>query len=199
MNFIKKCQVYKFIFWIFDKKLFELIHSYDFPIGKKGQKLLIPRFFYEKGLVKYAVQGFMATDGSLVLTKNPNKFYPRIESVVIHKNFLKQVYDYLISIGLNGAYYLAKSKPDPRWKICQDKYRFQFNGKNNLLLFEKLIGFINPKHKKKFDYFIKYDKYYDYSIGGKPISSQIAIREKINLSFIKKMAAPGIEPGTSCS
>ena len=31
-----------------DMALFDLLSSYGFPIGKKGQKLFIPRVFYEK-------------------------------------------------------------------------------------------------------------------------------------------------------
>ena len=182
-----------------DKTLFNKLKSYGFPVGKKGSQLIISRFFYEKDLLKYIIQGFFATDGSLVLTKNPNKFYPRIESVVIHKDFLKQVYDYLVSIGLKGAYYKGKSKPDPRWKVVQDKYRFQFNGKRNLLFFEKLIGFVNPKHNQKFVYFIKYDNEYDATIKSIQSSNQKLLREPINSEFIKKMATLGVEPRTPSS
>ena len=58
-----------------DKILFAKIKSLGFPIGKKGTDILIPKIFYEKDLLKYIVQGFFATDGSLVLTKNPNKLF----------------------------------------------------------------------------------------------------------------------------
>lgn len=112
IKFRKDCRAIEFNFT--DVKLFDLISSKGFPIGKKGQKLIIPQFFYDRELVKYIVQGFFATDGSLVLTKNPNKFYPRVEARVIHKNFLKQIYNYLISLGLNGAYYNCKPRPDTR-------------------------------------------------------------------------------------
>ncbi len=182
-----------------DKKLFYRIKDAGFPIGKKGPHLIIPEAFYKENLLKYIIQGFFATDGSLVLTKNPNKFYPRIESVVIHKVFLKQIYDYLVSIGLKGAYYKSKSKPDPRWKTSQEKYRIQFNGKKNLLFFDKLIGFVNPKHKKKFDDFIKYDKEYNSTIKGISSLKQKSLREPINTRFINKMATLGVEPRTSCS
>jgi hypothetical protein len=116
-------------------------------------------------------------------SKNPNKYYPRIESVVIHKEFLKQIYDYLISIGLSGAYYLCKSKPSPRWKTSQTKYRFQFNGVENLLSFENLVGFINPKHKRKYVFFLQYSSKYDSSVLGKPLREQIEVRRVINNTF----------------
>ncbi len=183
IKFRKDCRSIEFNFT--DAKLFDFISSSGFPIGKKGQKLIVPKYFYDRNLLKYIVQGFFATDGSLVLTKNPNKFYPRIESVVIHKDFLKQIYEYLLSIGLKGSYYKSKSKPYFKWKTCQNKYRFQFNGKDNLLLFEKLIGFINPKQEKKFKQFLEYDKEYDSSIKGVQALNQKLIRDSINTKFIK--------------
>ncbi len=197
IKFRRDCKAIEFNFC--DKALFHRIKDAGFPRGKKGQKLIIPNNFYEKNLLKYIIQGFFATDGSLVLTKNPNKFYPRIESIVIHKDFLKQVYDYLISIGLKGAYYKSKSKPDPKWKTFQEKYRFQFNGKKNLLLFDKLVGFVNPKHKRKFIKFIEYDKEYNNRMKDIPFTKPRFLRVSINAKFVSKMAALGVEPRTSCS
>lgn len=159
-----------------DSNLFDLIHSFDFPIGKKGIQILIPEIFYKKDLIKYVIQGFIATDGSLVLTKNPNKYYPRIESMAICENVLKQIYNHLCSIGMNGGFYVAKSKPYYKWKNVQQRYRFQFNGLKNLLLFAEKIGFVNPKYEDKFQKFLEYNK-----------------------KYTRTMATPGIEPGTSCS
>ncbi|NCN98745.1 hypothetical protein COU62_00095 [Candidatus Pacearchaeota archaeon CG10_big_fil_rev_8_21_14_0_10_35_219] len=59
-----------YVFNFTDYRLFDLIHPYGFPIGKKGRKVTIPDYFYETGLIRYIIQGFFATDGSLVLTKN---------------------------------------------------------------------------------------------------------------------------------
>ncbi len=199
VNFRKRPNYGKIEINFTDKNLFHILKNNGFPVGKKGQKLIIPESFFERGLLKYIVQGFFATDGSIVLTKNPNKFYPRIESVVIHKVFLKQVYDYLVSIGLKGAYYKSKSKPDSRWKSPQEKYRFQFNGKNNLFLFNGLIGFINPKHKQKFLNFIEYNKNYNFAMKGIAPRKQKDIREKVNLGFKDKMAALRVELRTSSS
>lgn len=177
---------------ISDKVLFNQLNEIGFPIGKKGPDLEIPKIFYKKDLLKYIVQGFFATDGSLVLTKNPNKFYPRIESRTIHKILIKQIHEYLLSIGMNGSHYFCLSRPDPRWKVVQDQYRFQFNGKKNLILFEEKVGFINPKQCKKFLDFIEYDAHYNKSIKGIPSSKQRTIRDPINLKFMEKMALRGI-------
>ena len=145
-----------------DKMLFHKISSLGFPVGKKGPSLKIPSLFLENGKVmKYIIAGFFATDGSLVLTKNPNKFYPRLEAKAIHKTLILQIRNYLTSLRLKGHFYRCKSRPDPRWKVTQKQYKFQFNGKRNLILFNDLIGFVNPKHKQRFLNFLAYSREYD--------------------------------------
>ncbi|MCX6750467.1 MAG: hypothetical protein NTZ83_03345, partial [Candidatus Pacearchaeota archaeon] len=105
IKFRKACRAIDFNFT--DKRLFDLIHSKGFPIGKKGPNLVIPELFYEDNLLKYVIQGFFSTDGSLVLTKNPNKYYPRIEGNGISKKLITQIQEYLSSQGMSGAFYLA--------------------------------------------------------------------------------------------
>lgn len=176
IKFRKNCNAIEFNFT--DYKLFDFIHSLGFPLGEKLNRLFIPAIFYDLNLVKYVVSGFFSTDGSLVLTKNPNKLYPRLESYITCEKLLKEVYTYLISIGMKGAFYTAKRVNDSRlWNVSQ-AYRIQFNGKSNLLLYEKLVGFSNPKYQEKFESYIKYDKEY------LPIS---------------RMAAPRIALGTPSS
>ena len=161
-----------------DNNLFDFISSFGFPIGKKGNKLFIPKLFYEKNLVNYVVSGFFSTDGSLVLTKNPNKYYPRLEAHVISKTLLEEVYNYLNGIGMRGGFYSCKrNAQNVRWKNTQDQFKFQFNGKKNLIIFNDIIGFANPNYLRKYLSFLEYD----------------------NLYSSNKMAAPRIELGTPSS
>lgn len=95
---------------IYNKNLFDKIRSLGFSVGKKGPKLTIPDYFIDKNLMKLIIAGFMATDGSLVLTKNPNKYYPRIEGNGISEKLIKQIKDYLVNIGMKSSFYLAKRK-----------------------------------------------------------------------------------------
>jgi len=141
---------------LFDITLFNRISALGFPVGKKGIILEIPIYFYEKDLIRYIVQGFIATDRSLVITRNPNKFYPRIEGNGIFPKLIKQISDHLNSIGMGGYFYEAKRVSWNDQYNRQQPYRFQFNGVKNLLLFERLIGFVNPKHYKKFLKFLEY-------------------------------------------
>ena len=149
--------------------------------------------------MKFVIAGYFSTDGCIVLTKNPNKYYPRLEGHGRAPKLIKQIEEYLNSNGLNGKYYLCKrTKKDPRWETAQQQYRFQFNGPENLRLFNEKIGFANPKHKRRFEEYLSYSEEYDLAIQNIPTQKQKNIREKINKKF-EKVAVPRFELGTSCS
>lgn len=159
-----------------NRSIFEKVNSYGFPVGKKGPNITIPKYFYDNELVKFVVAGFMATDGSLVLTKNPNKYYPRIEANGISKTLIEQIHAFLISIGMNGAFYFAKRKNINSTYNVQKQYRLQFNGKKNLILFHDLIGFANPKYEEKFQTFVLYEDEYFKAIKDIPTQKQKFVR-----------------------
>ncbi|PIN78002.1 hypothetical protein COV15_00675 [Candidatus Woesearchaeota archaeon CG10_big_fil_rev_8_21_14_0_10_34_12] len=135
-------------------KLFDFIHKFDFPIGKKGDKLIIPKTFYEKNLVKYLIRGFFATDGSLVLTDNNGTLYPRVEATAISKSLLIEITNFLNAVGIKCNFYKAKRREENKnkgYSNRQEIYRLQINGKNNLKRFVKTIGFVNPKQIEKLE------------------------------------------------
>lgn len=132
--------------------LFDFISSFGFPIGKKGNRLFIPKIFYDKKLVKYVIRGFFATDGSLVLTDNNGTLYPRVEANGISKNLLEEINKVINSKKIKCNFYKAKRKKDCKSKGYpnrQEAYRLQINGRNNLRKFIKEIGFVNPKQIKR--------------------------------------------------
>ncbi|MAG39629.1 hypothetical protein CMI41_01535 [Candidatus Pacearchaeota archaeon] len=176
----KDCNAIEFNFS--NKSIFAKVASYGFPVGKKGAKLFIPKEFYEKGLVGFVVAGFVATDGSLVLTKNPNKYYPRVEGNGICRVLIKEITDYLVSQGLFGKFYRSKRRQGSNFGYgAKLPWRFQFNGKKNLILFNEKIGFANPKHYRKFLNFLRYDEEYDKNIRGTPCIEHYRIRNKVKL------------------
>lgn len=147
---LKKAIDFQFV----DHDLFNFINSFGFPIGKKGRKLFIPEIFYKKRLVKYVISGFFATDGSLVLTDNNGILYPRVEANGIAKNLIYEISEFLNAKGIKCNFYLAKRKNSCGYtKSVQ--YRLQINGKKNLNKFVKKIGFVNPKHQEKLEYYLK--------------------------------------------
>ena len=123
------------------------------------------------------------------MTKNPNKYYPRLESQAIHKFLMLQVHRYLTGLGMDGHFYKCKSRPDPRFKVNQQKYKFQFNGTENLLIFRKKVGFVNPKHHERFEKFMDYSEKY--------LPKE---RDEHNKEFLKLiMPRGGFEPPMSSS
>lgn len=193
IKFKKDCKGIEFNF--LDKELFDFFSKVGFPIGKKLDRLFIPKVFYDMNLVSYVVAGFFATDGSLVLTKNPNKYYPRLEIHVISQKLLREVYDYLLSIGLKGALYKCKRVTISKgaYNEVHQKYRVQFNGKYNLLLFESKIGLVNPKYKEKFDTFLLYDSNYDSLSSDLSRENIKSAKLEINNLYGGKMALGRIE------
>lgn len=133
-----------------DKRLFSLISSIGFPIGKKGINLNIPPFF-NSICYKAIIKGYFATDGCLVITNNNGVIYPRIEFSSISKMLLFQVSEYLQSRGMKGKVY-SHVYPNKKYFTL---FRLQFNGKTNLKIFRKNIGFVNPKHQEKFDLYVR--------------------------------------------
>lgn len=129
-----------------NKQFFNKLHEVGFPIGKKGTELSIPHVFNNKNM-KHIIQGYFATDGCLVITNNNGIIYPRIELSSISKPLLSQVMIYLKYIGMKGNLYISHKYPSKAWNTL---YRIQFNGRTNLQIFIDKIGFINPKHTKKY-------------------------------------------------
>jgi hypothetical protein len=136
-----------------NNKLFDFINSFGFPIGKKGDQLYIPKIFYDKKFVKYVLQGFFATDGSLVLTNNNGIFYPRVEANGVAKKLIIEINNYLNSVGIKSNLYQAKRRVQTGYYNNQEQYRIQINGKENLKKFVKLIGFVNPKQIERLAYY----------------------------------------------
>lgn len=139
------------------ESLFDFMQGLGYPVGKKGNKLFIPKIFYEKGLVRYLVQGFFATDGSLVITDNNGIIYPRVEANGIAKILINEISDWINSKGINCHFYLAKRihimPQDFRRNF--ETYRVQINGKKELNKFIQEIGFVNPKQIERLS---KYQK-----------------------------------------
>ena len=99
------------------------------------------------------IRGFFATDGSLVLTDNNGTLYPRVEANGIAKILIREINDYLNSVGIKSNLYLAKRRVQTTYPNNQEQYRIQINGKHNLKKFIKEIGFVNPKQIERLKYY----------------------------------------------
>ena len=126
-----------------DKKLFSTFKDLGFPVGKKGPELKIPSRLPDRLLI-YAIRGYFATDGSVVLANNNGTLYPRLEIKSISKVLVCQVQSFLEKYEIPAKIYLTKVADG------QDIYRLQVNGYVNGLKFHDCIGFYNPKHETRF-------------------------------------------------
>lgn len=121
-----------------DKYLFYFFKSLGYPEGRKSHRIIIPDNFYNSKLSRFVVAGIFATDGCLTITDNNGTIYPRIEFKSKSIRLLKQIKSILDDFGMEGGLYTRFG-------------RLQYNGKNQLDIFLRNIGFINPKHKEKYN------------------------------------------------
>ena len=125
--------------------LFFMNREWNLPIGKSRNKKISDKFLSNNELMKKIISGFFATDGSLVITNNNGIIYPRIEFQNVSEQMLRQVQKFLSNVSLNGGGLYKMVRENNRVV-----HRLQYNGKENLLKFRNVIGFINPKHEEKY-------------------------------------------------
>lgn len=129
---------------IFNKSFSEHIIRLEFPIGKKGQRLVIPDYLFNLPwtLKKYIVRGIFDTDGSISARKDENYKYPHIIITSYSKKLIKQLYNML------------KENGYPFW-ITKDETEIRMRGIKNINKWMKDIGTSNIRHKFKYEYFLR--------------------------------------------
>lgn len=122
--------------------LYNLSKRWKFPIGLK-KDITIPRMFTRRwSLLKFALSGLFATDGTLIYAKQHRNegYYPRIEFYSSSPKLVKQIYSVL-------------KRRD--YKISQWSGRLSINGEESLKKFKKEIGFINDGQIAKIKIYTK--------------------------------------------
>jgi hypothetical protein len=113
-----------------------------FPCGKKEGSLKIPHKLLKKGwpYLKYLARGLFDTDGSIFANKIEEYKYPYIsissKSEVLKTQLCK----------------ILKEKDYPAYVNGQNVL---FRGKSNVIKWMNDVGTSNPKHKFKYDYWLK--------------------------------------------
>ncbi len=146
LNFRKDSSALDLI--IYSKEVFEyMTKKWNYPAGRKKNISISKSLVQDKKIMRNVISGFFATDGSMVITNNNGIFYPRVEFGNKSTTILIQIRNFLSQFGIKGGLYISHKHP------TGNVYRLQYNGKKNTLKFWKIIGFINPKHKRKFEEF----------------------------------------------
>lgn len=130
-----------------NKDLFIQLNNIGFPVGKKGQRLLIPKKLYNLkwGYTKFIVRGLFDTDGCISARKDENYKYPHIIISSISKKLIKQLY------------ILLKNRDYPVW-ITKDKEEIRIKGIKNTIKWMNDVGSNNDRHIIKYKYWLKNKK-----------------------------------------
>ena len=136
-------------FYIYSRSLVRyLTEVFELPIGKKYNKLKIPRLLKGTSLIAPFLEGLADTDFCITYKKKGT--YPCIIGSSNSKEFMKEIASELKKIGLRIYETYDYKLIEPRFKKGYSLInRIEINGKKNLTLWMDKIGFSSPKHLKK--------------------------------------------------
>lgn len=127
-----------------DKLIFESLAKLGLPIGKKYEKLHIPKWICgdEKNARSF-LRGLFDTDGCFVLSKQRRKikYYPRIEIATKSDTFGREIVDLLKKLKIKSSF-------NKKAKF----FRIEVAGIINVNRWMETIGSNNQKHIKKYSY-----------------------------------------------
>lgn len=147
-------------FVVYSKSLVSyLTNVIGLPIGQKYDKLsVLPSITSNDKFIVSFLRGLFDTDGCITFKKRYRDYpyYPVISFSSKSKTLVKEVSHILNSYGFNIVeYYDYKVKDKRIIKGFTIINRVELNGKDNLELWMKTIGFLSPKHIAKIE---KYGK-----------------------------------------
>ena len=120
------------------------------PLGNK-LNISIPSIFYNKtNLLISLIRGIFDTDGCVYLEEKRNKLYPRLEFKTVSPTLSEQIKTNLIHLGIRATKYVLIREED-NWN---NLYTVAIRGDKMLNKTFKIIEPKNPKHIKKFEYFL---------------------------------------------
>lgn len=125
-------------------------HKIGLPLGPKND-IKIPKWIItNKDYSKACVGGIFATDGCLIFQKKYRKYpyYPKLKITSKSGKLIKQIHNILNEYSIKSSIICEKIRLPRRPNHIWNTYCY---GVNNLRKFIEIIGFINPKHQKKFD------------------------------------------------
>lgn len=140
---------------IYSKEFVEfLIKDLEMPYGRiKGEIIKIPKKIKTWDLIKPCLRGIVDTDGSVFVAKKsraPN--YPSIEITTASIILANQIRNKLLKKGFRVA---KIWKYQPKNKNYRLTYKVPLNGKENIKMWLKEIGFSNPYKLKRAINYIK--------------------------------------------
>jgi len=136
-----------------------LTRNIELPLGVKYACLKIPPpFLQQQRLLVSFIRGLFDTDGCISFKKKYRSipYYPVISFSSKSSSFVKEVSTILTKWGFNLFDYYNYKRKGPRTKegfTCISGV--EMNGNDNLILWQKRIGFFSSKHNKKINKYWK--------------------------------------------
>nr|MBA4404956.1 hypothetical protein [Nanoarchaeum sp.] len=134
------------------KKIIEFFIDLGLPAGKKAKKVRIPDVILKENNLSLAfLRGLADTDFSVCFKKGGRlrNSYPRITVDIVSKQLILDVKTILNRLDIN-FYYYERSRIN---NLGQSYfYCLDINGKKNLEIWMKNIGFRNKKHLDKIEF-----------------------------------------------
>ena len=130
--------------YIFKREILRhLVNNVGLIPSPKWERARIPEWVFRENLEKLVLRGYFDTDGSVVITNNNGTRYPRLEMKISPSPMQEEFIKIVKTLGFRyGVYDIGKGK-----------VRIQINGKDELVKWNNLVGFSNPKHQRKCDSF----------------------------------------------
>jgi hypothetical protein len=139
------------------------IRNFDFPIGKKYNKLRMPQIIRsdQKYVISF-IRGLADTDFCISLKKTNKEYrhYPVINCVSKSRVIIEQVSKELAKLGLIGYESLDYKWFDKRFDKELTINRIELVGHKRLLKWMDMIGFKSPKNLAKFELWKKRNSKY---------------------------------------
>jgi hypothetical protein len=121
-------------------------------LGKKIDIKIPKVFMKKKEFICSTIRGIFDIDGMIYLEPKYGKFYPRVEISTISRDLGYQLNNLINHLSLRSTIYLWK-RGNPRW--C-DAYKINIRGDKMLNKWIQIINPHNPKHLKKFEFYINH-------------------------------------------
>ncbi len=138
------------------KGLLYFKNSLGLPLGKKDN-IKIPTIISNSKFKSDFIRGLFSTDGCLSFKRKYHKlnYYPVLDISSKSSRLIIQVSNILDKMGFTTSKVIDSWSKDSHGKLCKTSRVFLY-GRENIFKWVKVIGFSNPKHQYKFDFWNKY-------------------------------------------
>ena len=181
--------------WRFGSKLvFEILEELGLPLSPKSDKIDMSNKLLKVNneLLSNYLKGYFDTDGGGI--ERTKKGSHHVESSSTSKIFSEKLKLVLLRYGIHSKIRKKEARPNKKVNSKKNKFAIIINGKKNLELFKKFIGFNHPEKKEKLDRIINKIKRYDTNIDIIPNARKLIakVEKDLGIKILKRRDKNGI-------